>query len=635
MHELRSPSGSRLLGAGKARRNSEPLARNADLIPTDISSVGTEFGPWNPGIRSELPRRLVPLSTIFRPENVFTSVEYADELHDFSGLSPQELATFRPSRLVLHELLIRVTADLSVPDPEGATIEELGVNFRRMTHVILTKYIVPHVHEITAAYDLLKRALSALVDQELTAALFPPPRTTIAQRPTKRNWISRLFPEAREVSPSGEERWRREEEALRQWAAKAESADEPSRKAAYRSLARVVTAVCAKHGRIRGDKSLLGSLAIDLACNEYGSISIGQLIEPYIYEACEREGYRRVPAQERPMVMNTKGAPASGKSTLRPRQRKLATTLGVQWSDFAIISPDIWRKYLLDYSSLGDAYKYAGAFTGHELAIVDHKLDRYMADKAARHGISHFLIDRFRFDSFAPNSDEAGSNLLTRFGGTIYMFFMITPPDETVTRSWKRGLEVGRYKAVDDVLAQNVEAYTGIPTLFFTWARRSDKLVHYEFLDNSVRLGEQPRTVAFGWNGEMNILDAKGILDIERYRKINVDASAPENVYRDRESMLAANNTHFLAQCVHTIPIVNFAERATGRIYARFEGGRLARVDREMLEHMMQDEETHAGILAVAPDALSGKGSTGRIDVLQANRFHTLGRWGASGSAIT
>jgi hypothetical protein len=488
--------------------------------------------------------------------------------------------------------------------------------------------------EMVRAYDGLREALSTLIDAELSAALFRPLSAPVAPEQRKRAWFPRLFPEHREVSPSSEERLGREERALRQWAAEAESTDDPLRKAAYRSLTRVVSAICAKHGRLWGGKSLLAPLAVDLACNEYGSISIGHLIEPYMLEACEREGYRLVPAQERPVVMNTKGAPASGKSTLRPRQRKLAATLGVQWSEFAIISPDIWRKYLLDYGSLGESYKYAGALTGHELALIDQKLDRYMSYKAARRGISHLLIDRFRFDSFAPHSDEAGSNLLTRFGGVIYMFFMVTPPHETVTRAWKRGLQVGRYKAVDDLLAQNVEAYSGIPMLFFTWALRSDKLVHYEFLDNSVRLGDQPPTVAFGWNGEMNILDVKGILDIERYRKIDVDADAPEKVYRDRETMAAANNTQFLAQCVHTIPVVNFAARDSGRIYARFESGRLVRSDRQLLERALADEETRAGILAIAPDALSSDGGTGPIEVLQADRFHTLGRWGGRASAI-
>ena len=168
--------------------------------------------------------------------------------------------------------------------------------------------------------------------------------------------------------------------------------------------------------------------------------------------------------------MNTKGASAAGKSTMRPEQKMLAERIGVDWADFALISPDIWRKQLLDYASLGAAYKYGGACTSEELQIIDQKLDRYMARKAERHATTHLLIDRFRFDSFAPESAEAGSNLLTRFGHTVYLFFMITPPEALVERAWKRGLEVGRYKAVDDLLAHNIEAYTGMPQLFFTWA---------------------------------------------------------------------------------------------------------------------------------------------------------------------
>jgi hypothetical protein len=151
-----------------------------------------------------------------------------------------------------------------------------------------------------------------------------------------------------------------------------------------------------------------------------------------------------------------------------------------------------------------------------------------MADKAERAGMSHLLIDRFRFDSFALHPDEEeGSRLLTRFGHLVYMFFMITPPEATVERAWSRGLQVGRYKAVDDLLAHNVEAYAGMPRLFFTWAARQDKTVHYEFLDNDVPEGQRPRTVAFGANGEMNVLDIKRLIDVERYRKINVNASNP------------------------------------------------------------------------------------------------------------
>ena len=132
-----------------------------------------------------------------------------------------------------------------------------------------------------------------------------------------------------------------------------------------------------------------------------------------------------------------------------------------------------------------------------------------MADRAANGKMPHLLIDRFRFDSFVPNLEEGSRRLLTRFGALVYMFFMITPPEMTVERAWTRGLKVGRYKAVEDILAQNVEAYSGMPELFFMWALIGSKRVHYEFLDNSVADGCPPRTAAFGWNGEMTILDIK------------------------------------------------------------------------------------------------------------------------------
>ncbi len=56
----------------------------------------------------------------------------------------------------------------------------------------------------------------------------------------------------------------------------------------------------------------------------------------------------------------------------------------MRWGDFALISPDIWRKQLLNYDSLGALYKYAGPMTADELQVVDAKLDRYMARKHER-----------------------------------------------------------------------------------------------------------------------------------------------------------------------------------------------------------------------------------------------------------
>ncbi len=328
--------------------------------------------------------------------------------------------------------------------------------------------------------------------------------------------------------------------------------------------------------------------------------------------------------------MNVKGASASGKSTMRPLQRILAKKLNLPWEEFALISPDIWLKFLLDYGSLGDAYKYAGTMTGHELEIIDEKLDRRMATKSARGEMTHLLIDRFRFDSFVPVAEEGkgSARLLTRFGDLIYMFFMITPPEMTVERAWTRGLKVGRYKAVDDLLAHNVEAFTGMPELFFTWALSARKRVHYEFLDNSVAEGCPPRTVAFGWNREMTILDIKSMLDIDRFRKINIHAQKPEEVYAG-DNLAPECNLEFLKRCARLIPIVNFADYATGQVYARLEHGKWTWRDEQRFASALNDSDAKAGLQAIAANDYD---STSGTSVVRANldraKVHTLGAWG-------
>ena len=557
---------------------------------TDRSSE-TQFGPWNPGLESQVPARLRHLCTIFRPENVVTSLAEAHELRDLTGLGFSELVRFRPDRLALHELLIRVNADLFVPD--GTRIEDLGINFRRITNVILERAIAPRMEEIRSAFGALRRELAQAIDAERHAE----PTTLVAA-----------------------------------WDQRAHGSGEQRERTACRALARVVSALLIRHGQMWGSRELIGSLATNLAGNSLGSEEIGRLIEPWIVASARQEGYMLLPPQKQPFVMNTKGPSASGKSTLRPLQKMLAGEIGVKWSEFALISPDIWRKQLLDYNSLGAEYKYGGAFTADELQLIDQKLDRYMARKAERGTMPHLLIDRFRFDSFAPDSDEAGSNLLTRFGRIVYLFFMITPPDSLVERAWKRGLEVGRYKAVDDTLAHGVEAYSGMPELFFTWAQRSDKRVHFEFLDNSVQLGERPRTVAFGWNDEMNVLDIRCMLDVERYRRVNVDAASPGELYPEPALLAPERNTGFLRQCVERFRSLRFADQATGHIYLQLESGHPVWTDSEALQRALSDPDTRAALLVTVPNVpdriADGRGQLHDLTDSGAGKpTHTLGRW--------
>jgi len=590
-------------------------------------TAAVEHGAWNPGLESELPRELVPLATVFRAENVSTSVANAHELHGYCGLPAHELVAFRPERLIVHELLVRVTSSIAVPD--GPDYEDLGRNFRRIASTILDTYIAPHRTQLAELFERTRSTASALIRRELETSLGAGVRPTAGgDRPGRIRWwwFGRVEPRG---SPPAESAEARERRIQAQWSARAQRTDDRLEAACLHALGRIATAITAQRGRLPASSDLLAELAVTLVCNDYGSEVIGEAIDPFIQEAVSREGYRSLPPQERPVVMNVKGASASGKSTMRPLQRILAKKLGFPWEEFALISPDIWRKFLLDYGSLGAAYKYAGTLTGHEVEIVDKKLDRHMADKAGRGETPHLLIDRFRFDSFVPAPEGYDSTrLLTRFGDLVYMFFMITPPEMTVERAWTRGLKVGRYKAVDDLLAHNVEAYSGMPELFFTWALDPRRRVHYEFLDNSVAEGRPPRTVAFGWNREMTVLDVKSMLDIERFRKIDINARRPDEVYRDKE-LAPERNVDFLKRCARLIPVINFADPATGRIFARLENEKWVWRDERRFARMLDEPDAGTGLKAIAA-AVRGESVTAAVSPhvdLAAEKLHTLGAW--------
>ncbi|HEY2399792.1 MAG TPA: hypothetical protein VGI23_05520 [Steroidobacteraceae bacterium] len=525
------------------------------------------YGPWNPGLNSQVPRELRHMCTIFRPENSFTRVASALELRQLTGLPLCDLATLRPQRLVLHELMIRVMADLSVPT--GEKIGDLGINFRIITNRLLHRYIEPEMESIAAEYASVREQLATVIRATLSELTAPPPAP-------KTGWLRRP---PKQPQPSAADWGPQQITACERLA---NNTDDPLKRAAYRALVRVMSALFTTNGRSWGTPELICSLATDLACNDHGSEIVGRTIEPLLRKGIEAEKYELLPRQDKPIIINTKGPSASGKSSLRPLHRKLAGALGVRWADFALISPDIFRKQLLDYSGLGSAYKYAGAFTSEELQIVDQKLDRYMARKHAQGSMAHLLIDRFRFDSFAPDSDEAGSNLLTRFGDYVYLFFVITPPEQLVERAWMRGLEFGRYKAVDDTLAHCVEAYVGVPNVFFTWVHRTDKQMRIEFLDNSVAYGALPKTVAFGDNYTFNVLDVDKLLDIERFGRVDVDATAPDKLYADPALLAPEHNLGFLRRCIQVFREVNFADQKSGRIYLRIRSGVAAQIDRSM-----------------------------------------------------
>lgn len=595
-------------------------------METDTGTSAT-FDAWHPGLKSELPSELLSLVTLFRPENAELDFAAAKELSDFSGLPPADLICLRVERLVQHELLVWVTANLSVPD--GPSYEELGVNLRSMVATIYEKYVVPDMAAVKMAYATARAEVMAMVEGELHDQLYRQSRANVepAQSRPFLGWLFGGKPRRVRERPATDHP---ELVAIAHWQSKSGAAEDPLAKACLGALVKVIGAISGHRGRLPPESGLIARLVANYVCSYELGDRILKAIEPYIMMAMKQEGYHLLPAQEKPTVMNVKGASAAGKSTIRPQQRRLAEKLGIPWEDFALISPDYWRKYLLDYGSLGSNYKYAAMLTGQELEIIDKKLDQHMAKKALRGEMSHLLIDRFRFDSFVVENDRSSdSKLLTRFGDQIFLFFMITPPAETVERAWQRGIKTGRYKAVDDLLYHNVEAYTGMPGLFFSWVRSKEKRMHFEFLDNDVPEGELPRTAAFGWNNTMTILDVNAMINIDRFRKVNVGAASAGEIF-NRQEMAADRNTGFLRKCAEQVPDIAFADQASGQVYARVVQGNLVWWDASYVERQTPESGVSVALYALGYQSDRPLASHFRevapLDIEKEKHF-TLGRW--------
>ena len=552
---------------------------------------------WNPGLESDLPREYRELETIYRPENTSTQISEVDEYSEMTGLSPEDLVVFRPLRLVVHEVIVRITADIVVL--EGEEEEDLGKNFRRIARRILSEYVYPHMPEIEQAYAELRDRVQALIGEELSQSLFKEEPTRARKRFSLSGLLGRKKP-----SPIPKESVHdREVRVISAYKERGLAAEDPLARAMFKALYRVLGSMMAKRGYVGSDRALITRLVRDQVCNRYGSAMIGEIVTPYMKEAIEREGYKLIPNSEKSILISLKGASAAGKSSLRPMLKRVKGELGIQPDGYGTISPDIWRRLLLDYESLGEAYKYAGRLTSNEIIIIDSKLDHYFRDKANRNGsIPHLVVDRFRFDSF---TSEKVARILhgtyVKYVDTMYMYFIITPPEATVERGWQRGLERGRFKAVDDFLDHSVEAYAGMPKILFKWLAYDRPLFKYEFLDNDVPRGTYPKTIAYGTQNEINIIDPLALIDIERYQRININAKSPEEVYPDASQLSVEKNAGFLKQCIKKIPKVSFINRVSGAVYLRANESTFEIVDANTFAIVLEDKQIAAIFSAIAP----------------------------------
>ena len=198
--------------------------------------------------------------------------------------------------------------------------------------------------------------------------------------------------------------------------------------------------------------------------------------------------------------------------------------------------------------------------------------------------------------------EEEAARLLTRFGHLVYMFFMITPPIATVERAWKRGRQVGRYKAVDDLLAHNVEAYKGMPrrsspgrlsgtsrsttsSSTTAWRRASSRAPSRSA--GTTRLTSSTSDACSMSNATVRSRPPR------RARKRSIPIPPPWQPSTTPPSCCAAGAL---------LREITLADHRTGRIYARnSRRGRSKGLNSEALAAAMQDDDARVALLALAP----------------------------------
>jgi len=592
----------------------------AKIIDSSDPLTSNQYSAWNPGIETEIPDQYRLLETIYDSKNVSSSIDEINALAQETGLSPEELVVFRPNRLALHELIVRVTADIVVLESEHE--EDLGIRFRSIANKIMDAYLVPHLPEFDLTFQALYQNARSMVDKELSESLFT---ALPASTKSKPSILSRFFAAPKKQPRNLESTQERQLRVISSFKDKGLNTDDPFESAVYRSLYRVLGSIVSTRGYLGKDQEMLIELITTHICSRYGSRLIGKQVDVWVKQAVKDEGYSLIPDAQKPILISLKGSSAAGKSSLRPMLRQMMYQLGIEEDGYGTISPDIWRRLLLDYDSLGEAYKYAGRLTSYEVIIIDAKLDHYIRSKAQhRKSTPHLVVDRFRFDSFASEKiTRILHKTYARYVDTMYMYFVVTPPEDTVERGWERGLVRGRYKSVEDFLGHCIEAYAGMPKLLFKWLANKRPKFIFEFLDNSVAHGHYPTMIARGTQAHMDIFDPIAFINIERYQKINVMARSLDAVYPEPSVLEVAKNIGFLQQCIRKIEHIRFLDLASDRTYVTATDGKFQVSDVELLATKLLDPDLSSIFLQLAPEICNiGDSQASQADVSRTGEYY-------------
>jgi hypothetical protein len=125
----------------------------------------------------------------------------------------------------------------------------------------------------------------------------------------------------------------------------------------------------------------------------------------------------------------------------------------------------------------------------------------------------------------------------------------------------------------------------------------------------------------------MNILDVASMINIDRFRKININADSPEEVYAGTSDD-PEDNTQFLQDCINRMPLVRFADPATGSVYLRMEDAMPVWCDPEGLDRAVADPVTAAGLRSIGIEGSKDIPSAGTPPArFIKDETDTLGAW--------
>ncbi len=280
------------------------------------------YGPWHPGIESQIPGDLLPLATLFRPEHVRSAAA------DVAGARrPDRPAAARARRVSSRAARAargaRCASRPTSPSPTASASRTSGSTSGRSRSVLLDRHVAPRDGRRSRPRTHARaHEAAAVIERELARSFAPPVAVAAARRHRPGRRVLSATRGAPAHAPDGRDTG---SGLVADWDARARAGGDEVERAALRALARTVSALLVRHGELWGDRGVIARVAVGAR---------GQRRRQRRDRRADRAYRRRrgrgaraialLPRQAQPVVMNTKGPSAAGKSTMRPLQKQLA-----------------------------------------------------------------------------------------------------------------------------------------------------------------------------------------------------------------------------------------------------------------------------------------------------------------------